>query len=435
MNEKDVIVIGAGAAGLMCARELTKAGINVKILEARNGAGGRIQTITDNRFPLPVEAGAEFVHGNLPVTKQLLDEAKLHYYKMEGDLWRSEKGEFIEQEDFIEDIDSVIKQLKKLQTDISVADFLNTYFKEQKYEKVQKTLRNYVEGYDAADTTRASAFALLRELSGEDNDQYRVKGGYQKLVDHLVSECKDEGCDFYLNTIVKEIRWQKNLVEVLDQNANHHIARKIVITVPLGVLQSSADSIGHITFSPAINKVQSAIDSLGYGAVIKIVLHFDEPIWSDVKGVRQNKRSAPAFVFSDASIPTWWTQLPEKNGMITGWLAGPKAIAFLNEPDDEILRIALESLSQIFNIPLVTLMSRLISSHVHNWSKDDFSRGAYSYETVDSKNAKRIICEGVEDTLFFAGEAYHEGSESGTVEAALASGEKIAQNILQRNNP
>lgn len=434
MNETDFLIIGAGAAGLMCASQLANAGSKVIILEARNRAGGRIHTLSDSDFPLPVEAGAEFVHGDLPLTKQLLHEAALDYYEMEGDFWRSEQGEFIERDEFIEDLDLVVTRLRELEADTSIADFLHTHFSEEKHTALRSTLKNYIEGYDAADTTRASALALLQELSGEENVQYRIKGGYQKLIDHLITECSKAGCSLHLETIVKKIRWQKGLVEVIAQTGRSYAAKKVVITVPLGVLQSSPDSLAHISLFPAIADVQAAIQSLGYGNVIKLILHFHDPIWNAVNTTNQNKRSEPAFVFSDASIPTWWTQLPERNGMITGWLAGPKAAAILDYPNDAILTIGLESLSQIFNTPLATLRSRLISSHVYNWSSDDFSKGAYSYQTVDPEKAKGVIRGGVEDTLFFAGEAYSQDGESGTVEAALASGKQVAENILRGNN-
>jgi monoamine oxidase len=198
------------------------------------------------------------------------------------------------------------------------------------------------------------------------------------------------------------------------------------------VLQSSGVANGQIIFSPAIKKIQEAINKLGYGPVIKSILLFEQPVWQLAGNIPPNlRKSEPSFIFSDAIIPTWWTQLPEKNGMITGWLAGPKAARLQNEPDDKILSLGLESLSVIFKIPRTVLQSKLISSHVFNWSRDNFSRGAYSYEKVESKHATSTISEGVEDTIYFAGEAYHEGPESGTVEAALASGVKTAETILQ----
>lgn len=431
MNGNEVIILGSGAAGLFCARELANAGKKVIVLEARSRHGGRIHTITDNQFPLPVELGAEFIHGDLPVTKKVLKEAGIDFYKIKGDIWRSELGEFAEQEDFIEEIDLVIKQLKKLPTDVSIADFLDHYFSGEKFAKLRKTLKSYVEGYDAADTQDASAFALLQELVGEDDNQYRIKGGYIKLVEYLVKQCSEAGCIFKLETIIKEIRWRKDFVEAVDDEGNHFSAKKIVITVPLGVLQSPANSRGHITFTPAIPGVQQAIDTIGYGAVIKIILHFDEAFWNDAKNKnKQSKKSEPGFVFSDAIIPTWWTQLPEKNGMISGWLGGPKASRLADEPEEKILNLALESLAVIFQILRTTLQSKLVGYYIWNWGKDEFSRGAYSYEKVQSKNAKATIVSPLDNTIYFAGEAYHDGG-SGTVEAALISGKKTAEKILK----
>ena len=96
----DVIVIGAGAAGLMAAKILSAKGINVLVLEARDRMGGRIDTITKG-FTFPVEGGAEFIHGNLETTLSLLKEAGLHYTKTEGEIYHIEKRELKLQEDFI----------------------------------------------------------------------------------------------------------------------------------------------------------------------------------------------------------------------------------------------------------------------------------------------------------------------------------------------
>jgi monoamine oxidase len=427
MNETEIIIIGAGAAGLLCARELANAGRKITILEARERPGGRIYTIGDSNFPLPVELGAEFVHGDLLLTKKLLNEAKLDFYETKGDLWRSEKGAFTEQEDFIENIDEVIKQLKKLPTDIGVADFLDTCFDGEKYVILRKTLKSYVEGYDAADSRLASSFALLQELLGEDDKQYRIKNGYIELIDYLVYQCIASGVIIQYQTAVKQIDWSIGKVKVIDHSGNAFIAAKAVITVPLGVLQGSPG----ITFSPEINEVRKAINSLGFGSVMKVVLNFDEPVWKAATNTGAVKRSDPGFIFSDAIIPTWWTQIPEKNGMITGWLAGPKAVRLQNEPDDKIFNLALESLAVIFNISRKDLYSKLQGSFVHNWSMDECSKGAYSYETIHSKHAKAIISDPIKNTLYFAGEAYYEGPESGTVEAALVSGETMATKILE----
>ena len=426
MAETGIIIIGAGAAGLMCARELAQAGKKITILEARDRPGGRIHTITDKSFPMPVELGAEFVHGEPVLTKKLLKEASLEYYETSGELWRSQKGEFVEQDDFIEDLDEVVKQLKKLPTDIPVAKFLDTHFSAEKHVMLRKTLKSYVEGYNAADPKLASSFALLQQLLGEDNKQYRIKKGYVELIDYLVYGCIANGGIINYETAAKEIRWSEGKVKVTDRTGKVFTAEKAVITLPLGVLQNSSK----VKFSPEIADVQNAINRLGFGNVIKVALNFKDQVWRAATNIGSVEKSDPGFIFSDAIIPTWWTQIPEKNGMITGWLAGPKATKLKNETDEKILSLALESLAVIFQIPRKTLQSKLLGSCIYNWSADEFSNGAYSYETIHSKNAKTIITTPIKDTLYFAGEAYYQGSESGTVEAALVSGEETAKKIL-----
>jgi monoamine oxidase len=78
------LIVGAGAAGLMNARELARAGKQVVILEARDRCGGRIYQLSAQEFGYPAEGGAEFVHGAAPVTRALMREAGLSLLPIEG---------------------------------------------------------------------------------------------------------------------------------------------------------------------------------------------------------------------------------------------------------------------------------------------------------------------------------------------------------------
>src|ERR1700754_1607011 len=114
MNQH-ILIVGAGAAGLMAARELSAAGHAVTILEADNRIGGRMQTLTGTGFSKPIEAGAEFIHGKLPLTLQLLDEAGIKYAPIEGKMLRIQNGKWIAQEEFTVGWDELMEHLQQLQ--------------------------------------------------------------------------------------------------------------------------------------------------------------------------------------------------------------------------------------------------------------------------------------------------------------------------------
>lgn len=432
MSKLNVVIIGAGAAGLMAAREIAKSGMAVAVLEARDRIGGRIHTIHTDDFSIPVEAGAEFVHGDLPTTLQLLEEAGILVEPMQGKTWQVQNGEVGESQEFIEGWSMVIDTLNKLEEDMSIADFLAQYFGDDNYRVLRESVGRYVEGYDAADTHRASAFALREEWAGEEEStQYRLPGGYSQLLDFLADEVRALGWQIHMSTLVKEIHWKPGQVKVILSNGEVFTAAQALITVPLGVLQSKVDDEGHITFVPPLPEKQAASKQLGFGSVIKFLLEFKDAFWegnANESGIR--KMPELGFLFSDAPIPTWWTQLPQTTPMLTGWFAGPDTDHFRGTTEAVLLEKALDSLSAIFQLSTAQLRDKLVASKVINWADDPFARGAYTYATVGGKEAAELLKKNVENTLFFAGEALYSGPEIGTVEAALASGQEVARELL-----
>src|SRR5438105_1193207 len=93
-SSNHVVVVGAGAAGLMAARELARAGRAVTILEARDRCGGRIEPLASAQFGYPAEGGAEFVHGEAPVTRALAREAHVKLPPLRGTRWIVRDGAF-----------------------------------------------------------------------------------------------------------------------------------------------------------------------------------------------------------------------------------------------------------------------------------------------------------------------------------------------------
>jgi monoamine oxidase len=420
----DVIIVGAGAAGLMAAWEIIQTGRTVAVVEARDRVGGRVHTITDNKFSMPVEMGAEFVHGNLPLTEMLLKKAGVEYYKIGGSFWQNEDGELNEQNDFIEDYSALNKKFKELKQDVNVAAFIEDHLQGKEFEELRFTLKNYVEGYYAADAGKASTFSLREELNSSDDVQYRIEGGYVKLINYLYEQCKERGTSFFLSNPVQQVEWQKDKVTVVSRSKTLS-AKKVLITVPVGVLQSDA-----IRFSPSLAEKMNAAKQLGYGPVIKTILQFNEAFWKDEAFTQGKNLSKMSFIFSRAVIPTWWTQYPKDVAILTGWSGGPHAEEIKDLGDDEILQQALQSLGEIFSIDVQVLEQKLKAWHVANWIKDPNSCGAYSYEVVNGSAIKEVMKEPAEHTVYFAGEGLFDGPEIGTVEAALSTGRETAHRMI-----
>jgi len=426
MKNADVIIIGAGAAGLMAAYELSKAGKQVILLEARDRMAGRMYTLDDD---LHTELGAEFVHGDLPVTLQLLKEANIESVPASGEMWHSSEGKFSKNAEQFEYWDLLMEKLIKLETDISIGYFLQEEFGEEKYTMLRAWVTRFVSGYDTADPFKASAFALRREWQSEDdNTQHRVKGGYGRMINYLVDTSEQNGVQFYLNTIAKHIHWTHGQVEVITSGNESFKAKQLIIALPLGVLKADAPEQAAITISPSVRMCKEAINQIGFGSVVKILLQFKTAFWED-QSITDADLSDMGFILSNEAIPTWWTQHPSHSTLLTGWLGGPLAEKKKGMNNDELLEEGLQSISRIFNISIDRLRTDLITSHVVNWTTDPFTLGSYAYDTVESAGARKVLKTPIDHTIYFAGEYLYDGPAMGTVEAALTSGLETARKI------
>lgn len=419
-----VIVIGAGASGLAAAKTLSERDNQVVVIEARERIGGRIFTNRADGFSVPVEHGAEFIHGDLPHTQQLAKDAGVAFREGEGRQWSVESGKKEEGEFFDTGWDKLIEALKKLDHDMSIAEFLDENFPGKKYKSLRESVTRFVQGFDAADANKASAFALRQEWTETDaTTGYHLVGGYSLLMEHLYSQCMAAGVTFHFSSPVCEIYWQKGKVTVITDAGQRFDAEKVLITIPPAVLKAGA-----VRFFPEMPEQQSALAKIETGGVIKFLFEFNEAVW-ETNGPKDFRKFPDAhFIFSDAYVPTWWTQRPSKVPVLTGWLSGPITNKIsLNE--EELLNEGVKSLCYIFDCPEDKLRSMLRATKVVNWMKDPFSLGAYAYKTVDTPKAIELLSKPVDDVVFFAGEAYYSGPEMGTVEAALASGITAAKKI------
>jgi monoamine oxidase len=423
MKETEILIIGAGASGLMAASELSKNGKQVTVVEAKDRIGGRIKTYQQKEFSFIAEGGAEFIHGDLPITKSLIKDACLTLISSEGELWNVREGKFKQDNEFIPDWNKLIEKLKLVKEDLPIADFLTINFPKEKYPNLHQAIYAFIEGYDAADPTRASTIALRDEwISENEAPQYRLKEGYGALMKYLETVCKKNGVTIKLNFSVKSVKLIDNKAEIICTTGDTYIAKIVVITVPLPALST-------IEFTPSIKEKLDASSKIGFGNVIKFLFEFKNRWWLQTQSVDLTKAG---FFFSNQTVPTWWTQYPNPAPLLTGWLAGPKAGRYIDTSSEELLDIAIDSLSKIFNFEQENIKKEIINWKVINWGADSYIQGAYAYATPETPAAKSELLKPTNDILYFSGEALYNGKEMGTVEAALAAGCQTAKDILDK---
>jgi monoamine oxidase len=464
-----VLIIGAGAAGLAAARDLSVAGRNVIVLEARDRIGGRIFTRRDPAATIPIELGAEFVHGKSPELWHLAQRAHLELYEVSKRHLYFENGKLIKSKNFWAKIESLNEKMRSAGTDQSFKDFLSSLPDDEETRRAKAIAVRYIEGFHAARIDRIGIHGLVKANEAADSiagdKSFRFLNGYDSLVQALRAETESHGATIHLNTVIKEIRWSGNGVEAVCNSGsgdNSFAASCAIITLPLGVLKTSPDQPGAVRFIPELPpEKQTAIKNLEMGHVLRIVLSFRERFWETLTFWDQDgnpvKFADAGFIHCpDLPLPTWWTQMPIRAPVLVGWVGGPNADritrssasmttvadqtesdnAHLAQPVGEslgslVLDQAITSLTRIFDLSTDYLRDRLAAFYFHDWQHDPFSRGAYGYVPVAGLDGQLGLSQTVDGTLFFAGEATSVG-HIGTVHGAIMSGQRAASEILAR---
>jgi monoamine oxidase len=439
--DADVLVVGAGVAGLAAGRALAARGVSVLVLEARDRIGGRIDTRRDPRLPLPVELGAEFVQGTPSQLMAIVRAVPLLLCELTGEQWRSDRGVLVPDSGLRPEIGEILGDLAPDATDHSLEALLAASGRDRLPTDAVARARTWVQGYDAADTSRISVLALAREVRAEaaiEGDRaFRILGGYDAVAGWLSAPAGARPLELRLGSVVTDVRWRRGRVElatrrVRDAARQTFRARCAVVTVPLGVLQAPPTAHGAIRFSPGLPDKERAVAGLAMGAVVKVALRLREAFWT----TRRPAAARPTrlgWVWSPGlEFPTWWTPYPVQVPLLMAWTAGPPAAELARLDDDAIADRALAALARAFGVGRRRAEQLVEGWHVHNWEADPFARGAYSYVQVGGLERQRELARPVEGTLFFAGEATELDGHQATVHGAIATGERAAAEVLAR---
>jgi monoamine oxidase len=425
--EADVIVIGGGVAGLAAARELARKKRTVLLLEARDRLGGRILTVRPQGWGRAVELGAEFIHEGNPALWRIVRAAGLKTERMPGGHWLSREGELKRVDDLAERIEGVTGRIDEKRTGAkSFAQFLAAQ-RGKLPEDDASLAAGFVEGFEAAPMTKMSARALAGATL-DDHQQFVLPKGY----DEVVASLRCDRVQIVTGSPVRVVRWKRGGVTV-RAGAETYFAKAAIVTLPLGVLQARPLQRGAVRFEPALRAKEKVWRKMRMGEVVRLVVRFDRRAWRRLlpRELRSGNKQGFGFIHSRIpGVPVWWSF--RGDAVVTGWAGGPAAMALKHCTRAQLLSRALKSLAKLLGCPATEIGRALRGWETHSWSRDPFSRGAYSFVVAGADDASEKLREPVDGTLFFAGEATAGGEETGTVHGALASGIRAVREALAR---
>ena len=283
----DVVIVGAGAAGLACAAEIVRRSAHsVIVLEARDRIGGRCDTRFQPGLPVPMELGAEFIHGPSRPVLSLLDKSGGVVLDTEKTRWFGDQGRLSQRRDLLPEIRRAMRRSESaLKRDVTFEEFLVQTLSAKLSPAAVAYARSLVEGYDAADPARISAREIVDEWTGgggAGGTIARPLGGYQALMKFLADQLVEPQARVQFATQVKTVTWRRGGVEIggLFQGSPYRArAPQAVITLPTGVLKQPLRAVTAVRFTPALAQKRAALRKIDAGAVVKVALRFRRAFW------------------------------------------------------------------------------------------------------------------------------------------------------------
>lgn len=412
MTEVDVVVVGAGAAGLSAARRLQRSGISVQILESKGRIGGRAFTDRDT-FAVPFDHGCAWLSGGPynPLV-EFADENGFRYtprffpYLEDKTFVGSDDGgwleptEAAERDRYLEECERAILAAGKEARDVSLAAVVDT----------TSSWANQFDGYLAA-----VQGGYLHQCSTVDYASTRATGeelhlfdGYGTLIEKL-----GEGLPVQLGTAVESIDWSGAGVRIVTSQGSLS-CKMAIITVSTGVLASN-----RIRFEPGLPaETREAIAGLPMGRLTKVAIQFDQKVYGS---------------FSD-DVLIYYDDPGALLNIVMGYANSTMAVAYVGgTPADELealgtdgaVKFLLDRLERVFGSKLE---QHVVAADCTRWGSDPDVGGSYAIQLPGHAGAREALSAPIADRLFFAGEAtskHHFGYAHGAFLEGQAAADKV----------
>lgn len=453
-DEFEVVVVGAGISGLVATLRLQQIGKKVLLIEAQDWLGGRCAGPPDE---WGIEPGAEFLHGESAATWALLSEFNLiaerhpepnlvtrkYWNNLDLGSEYSAMGKLVDSlceltEKFTEDIStySTISEFFENKSHIrSLLQGENLSVSESEIDHAIRFAEERIERFEGSPISNLSAlqFAIQMELATNGTHNYRISGGYQRLVSAISAMLESSSdvvirCGEAVDLIDAS---SPNRVSIQTKKGNTYKSRKVLVTVPLPILKAGtknrSEELSELRQSERLRIVpdlglefEQAIESLEIGHALKVVV-----------AVRNLDDCNFGLLHTLEEMPTW-IRIPNPDPNITVLLGyfGGKTAQKLDCKNDEELRILAKSvLKRVLNIEDVQFCDPI---KIYRWSKAPYIHCAYSYPGENGIAAARVLSRPM-GNLVFAGEALSQNGHIGTVHGAIETAERAV--VLLANSP
>uniref|UniRef100_A0A4W4HBL8 [histone-H3]-N(6),N(6)-dimethyl-L-lysine(4) FAD-dependent demethylase n=1 Tax=Electrophorus electricus TaxID=8005 RepID=A0A4W4HBL8_ELEEL len=438
-HNKKVLVIGAGASGLAAARQLKNFGLQVVVVEARERIGGRVWD--DTSLGVTVGRGAQIVNGcvNNPIAL-MCEQLGVKMHKLSErceilqDRGQSTDPAVDKRMDFhfnaILDVVSEWRKDKTQNQDVPLGEKIQEVYKTFLQESglrfselEEKVLQFHLSNLEYAcasplDQVSARSWDHNEFFAQFTGDHTLLTQGYSTPLHHLA-----QGLDIHFNRPVQAIDYSGNVVKVTTSNGTRYTAHKVLVTVPLALLQNNT-----IQFNPPLpDRKLKAVHSLGAGVIEKIALQFPHRFWDAKIQGADYFGHVPPSPEKRGLFSVFYDMTPQGDQCVLMSVITGQALTMIRDLQDaQVVNLCMTVLRELFKEQEVPDPVKYFVTH---WSQDTWSRMTYSFvKTGGSGEAYDVIAEDVQGKVFFAGEATNRHFPQ-TVTGAYLSGVREASKI------
>ena len=445
-NAYDVIVVGAGMAGMYAARELLNRGYRVRVLEASDRHGGRIRSATLGETRIEMGAEEHYLGRNNPIYDAVINAYGSDVYAdayVGDDLYSMDGGRLCWEETGDCEDDPDIRKLwdywdyfgyPKNQNDftITMADDVRARYGIDRNHRGYHLFDHAIAGsIYGTSLEKIGVASLARQdwmwtLSGDVVVLTPTDLGYSDALDQIW--WRDVLDHITLNSPVTRIDSSGSQVTVTDTTGQEYRAHKVIVTASIGVLQSEA-----IQFTPALpQSTVEAYRNIGMGSGMKVALRFSEPFWDPkmayltTEGLSTGcwipssyKKGTPDNILMCYPMGNNSEVLTSRAVKAGGGAAGEKAV----------VEAMLVDLELIFG---KQVRAAYLEAMVQDWNAHPFVQGSYSYPTLTTyanpRSMRKQLAEPVAERIFFAGEGTSHRNPA-CVPGALQEGARAAAQV------